>query len=110
MANTQIRTVNEKRTERKRLYGGYYLTQRAQRTRSFNSPAVNADAGDVASFTTTGERKGGMANEHSIQLLIYANLCVLLSRGASDHSSDSVNNKIFATFASSACENKTSVW
>ena len=67
-----------------------YLTQRAQRTRSFNSPAVHADAGDVASFTTTGERRGGMANEYSKQLLVFDNLCALLSRVASDPSSDSV--------------------
>ena len=68
----------------------FMLTQRAQRTRSFNSPAVHADAGDVASFTTTGERRGGMANEYSKQLLVFANLCALLSRVASDPSSDSV--------------------
>ena len=108
MANTQIRTGNGKQTETKHPYGGYYLTQRAQRTRSFNSPAVHADAGDVASFTTTGERRGGMANEYSKQLLVFANLCALLSRVASDPSSDSVNNKIFATSATSACGNKTS--
>ena len=32
-----------------------YLTQRTQRTRSFNSLTAHADAEDVASFTTTGE-------------------------------------------------------
>ena len=39
MANTQIRTGNDKQTEIKHLYGCvvYYLTQRAQRTRSYNS-------------------------------------------------------------------------
>ena len=68
----------------------FMLTQRAQRTRSFNSPALHADAGDVASFTTTGESRGGMANEYSKQLLVFANLCELLSRVASDPSSDSV--------------------
>ena len=40
MANTQIRTGNDKQTEIKHLYGDYiiYLTQRAQRLRSFNFP------------------------------------------------------------------------
>ena len=39
MANTQIRTGNEKQTETKHMYGDYikYLTQRAQRTRSYKS-------------------------------------------------------------------------
>ena len=68
----------------------FMLTQRAQRTRSFNSPAVHADAGEVASFTTTGERRARMANEYTIQPLISANLCALPSRVASDPSSDSV--------------------
>ena len=39
MANTQIRTGNEKQTETKHMCGDYiiYLTQRAQRSRSYNS-------------------------------------------------------------------------
>ena len=35
-----------------------YLTQRTQRTQSFNFPAVHADEGVVVSFTTTRERRG----------------------------------------------------
>ena len=68
----------------------FTLTQRAQRTRSFNSPALHADAGEVASFTTTGERRGRMGNKYTIQPLVSDNLCVLTSRVASDPSSDSV--------------------
>ena len=68
----------------------FMLTQRAQRTQSYNFHTLHADAGDVASFTTTGERRGRMANEYSKQLLVFANLCALLSRVASDPSSDSV--------------------
>ena len=34
-----------------------YLTQRAQRARSYNFLAVHADAEVVASFTATGERR-----------------------------------------------------
>ena len=71
-----------------------YLTQKAQRTQSFNFHTIRAGAGVVASFTTTGERRDWMTNEYTIQLLISAYLCVLMSRGASDHSSDSVNSKI----------------
>ena len=67
-----------------------YLTQRAQRTRSFNLPAVHAVAGVVASFTTTGERRGRVTNEYSKQLLITASLCALLSCVASDPSNASV--------------------
>ena len=48
------------RAETKHLCGGYYyLTQRAQRTRSFNSHTVHAGAGMIASFTTTGELREG---------------------------------------------------
>ena len=36
------------------------------------------------------EHRGRMTNEYTIQPLISTNLCVLLSRGASDPSSDSV--------------------
>ncbi|MBO5824860.1 MAG: hypothetical protein J6Q93_07900, partial [Prevotella sp.] len=97
--------------EIKHLYGSYYLTQRAQRTRSFNLHTVHADAGVVVSFTTTGERRDWMTNEYTIQLLISAYLCDLLSRGASDLSlSQVLFNKFFATFAHSACKKKTSVW
>ena len=83
-----------------------YLTQRAQRTPRFNFHIAHAGAGEVASFTATGERRDRMTNEYTIQLLISAYLCALLSRRASDLSSDSVINKIFATFASSACGKK----
>ena len=86
-----------------------YLTQRTQRTRSFISHTVHADAGDVASYTATGERRARMANEYSKQLLISANLCVLLSRVASDLSQAITFLKFFATSAPSAC-GKTSVW
>ena len=48
-----------------------YLTQRAQRTRCFNLPAVHAVAGVVASFTTTGERRGRVTNEYSKQPLLF---------------------------------------
>ena len=87
-----------------------YLTQRAQRTRSFNFHTVHAGAGDVASFTTTGERKGRVTSEYSKQLLVSANLCALLSCGASDLSQAITFLKFFALFASSACGKKTSVW
>ena len=42
-----------------------YLTQRAQRTRSFNFLTAHADAEVVVSFTTTGERRGEVASEYS---------------------------------------------
>ena len=73
MANTQIRTGNDKQTEIKHLYGDYiiYLTQRAQRAQSFNFHTIHAVAGDVASFTTTGERRGWMTNEYSKQPLLF---------------------------------------
>ena len=87
-----------------------YLTQRTQRARSFNFHTACADAEEVASFTATGERKGRMANEYTIQPLVSAYLCDLLSCVASDLSSDSVNSKIFALSATSACGKKTSVW
>ena len=67
-----------------------YLTQRAQRARSLYFPAIHAVAGDVASFTTTGERRGRVTNENTIQVLLSASLCALLSRVASDPSNDSV--------------------
>ena len=52
-----------------------------------------------------------MANEYSKQLLVSTSLCALLSRVASDLSlSQVLFNKIFAVFAHSACEKKTSVW
>ena len=69
MANTQIRTGSEGKQNIRVVV--IYLTQRAQRTRSFNLPAVHAGAGDVASFTTTGERRGRGANEYSKQLLVF---------------------------------------
>ena len=47
------------------------LTQRAQRARSLYFPAIHAVAGDVASFTTTGERRGRVTNEYSKQLLVF---------------------------------------
>ena len=87
-----------------------YLTQRAQRTRRFNFPTAHAGAGDVASFTTTGERRGRMANEYTIQPLVSANLCALLSCVASDPSSDSVNNKILCDLCVLCVRNKTPVW
>ena len=48
-----------------------YLTQRAQRTQSLYFPAIHTGAGDVASFTTTGERRGRMTNEYSKQPLVF---------------------------------------
>ena len=86
-----------------------YLTQRAQRAQSFNFHTAHADAGVVASFTVTGERRARMTEQIYYKPLVSASLCVLMSRVASDLSSDSVINKIFATFAISACEKKTSV-
>ena len=59
MANTQIRTKNEKRAETKHPVVAICLTQRAQRTQRFNSPTAHAGAGGVASFTATGERREG---------------------------------------------------
>ena len=87
-----------------------YLTQRPQRTRRFNFHTVHAGAGDVASFTTTGERRDRMTNEYSKQLLVSASLCVLMSCVAGDPSQAITFLKFFAFFASSACGNKTSVW
>ena len=98
-----LRSLRTLRAEKNIRMVIIYLTQRAQRTRRFNSHTVHAGAGVVVSFTTTGERRGLMTNEYTIQLLISAYLCALLSCVASDLSSDSVNSKIFATFASSAC-------
>jgi hypothetical protein len=58
MANTQIRTGNEKQTETKHLCGDY-ISRKGRRERGvLISPTVHADAGGVASFTTTGERRG----------------------------------------------------
>ena len=78
------------RAETKHPCGDYYLTQRAQRAQSFNFHTIHAVAGDVASFTTTGERRDKVTNEYSKQLLVSASLCALLSRVASDPSNASV--------------------
>ena len=62
-----LRSLRALRAKRKHPGGGYYcLTQRAQRTQRFNSLTAHAGAGGVASFTTTGERRGKMANGYTI--------------------------------------------
>ena len=50
MANTQIRTKNEKRAETKHPVVAICLTQRAQRAQRFNSTTVHAGAGGVVSI------------------------------------------------------------
>ena len=108
MANTQTRTGNEQ--EQNICVVVIYITQRAQRAQSFNFLTVHAGAGDVASFTATGEHRDSMTNKYSKQILLFASLCALLSCVASDPSQAITFLKFFALSASSACGNKTSAW